>query len=78
MFDRVMSDKADNIDIVFHKEFHQWVIEWMKKEKKEKFESVRGYDFCISQVCQKEEERVKMFFELAEMFFEEIKQMKNC
>lgn len=66
--------EKDSVDSVFNREFHQWVREWIETNEKKTFDSQMGYDFYIMEVWENDEERVNMFFKLAELFLREIKE----
>lgn len=65
----------DPVDHAFKDQFHQWVRDWAVKNYGDEFDFPSGWGYVehIGQICKKEEERLKLFFELAEKFFMEIK-----
>ncbi|MCI8713640.1 MAG: hypothetical protein HFH23_15600 [Ruminococcus sp.] len=68
---RIHDRKAEEIDLVFKEEFHEWVRRWIKDNKGIVFDIDMGYFYYIQQVCENQEQCITMFFELSEDFFDE-------
>lgn len=72
LYNNLMSDRADDIDIAFKNQFHDWVRIQLEKKYKIKLEKNRDYLTYISEVYQDLEQGLKVFFELCDEFFIEM------
>lgn len=68
----IMTDRADNIDLAFKNQFHNWVRNDLEEKRAMKFNQERGYVFYISQTFPSAEQQIDAFFEMSERFFQEI------
>lgn len=72
LFNNIITDRADEIDIMFKNEFHHWVKTWLEKNEKIFFEEERDCVFYISETYQDLEKCLNKFFDLSLKFFHEI------
>lgn len=72
LYNNIITDRVDNIDLAFKNQFDEWVKLTLEKKKNISFNEQRNLLFYITQVCKSEEERLEMFFELCEEFFNQI------
>lgn len=70
LFNNIATHNADETDMMFKREFHEWVRKWIERNKNIVFDEDRNYLFYIQQVCQNQEQSVKLFFQLAREFFD--------
>lgn len=72
LYNNKVSNRADNIDIAFREDFHDWVKIQLEKTHNIKLDDHHNYLFYINEVYQNSEEGLKALFELSENFFEEM------
>ena len=77
LFERITSGRATMLDISFKKNFSIWVKEHLENTQGICLENGRNYYFYINKIYEEPEECLKVFFELSDMFFLEIKQHDN-
>lgn len=77
LYNNIRSGRADYVDMEFKWQFHEWVREWLKKNKNKMFDEERNYVFYIMQTYQDPEECLKIFFELCEEFFAGLSRKNN-
>lgn len=66
------NSSKNNINGIFESEFHEWVQKWIEKNKNILFEEERNYHYYIQNVCKTQEECFALFFELCDIFFDEL------
>ena len=65
------SMKRGTLNNYFKREFHEWVRRWIQQNKNIELDGSKNYLMYIQEVCETEKECLSMFFELAELFFQE-------
>lgn len=65
------SMKRGTLNNYFKREFHEWVRRWIEENKNIELDGSKNYLMYIQEVCEMEKECLSMFFELAELFFQE-------
>ena len=66
------ADRAEVVDSMFKYEFHNWVRNKLKKSRCVEFDIERDYVYYLSEVFEDPKERLDVFFEFCEEFFEEV------
>lgn len=64
--------KEGTVSYHFKCEFSEWVKVWIEKNRKIQLEGQRNYQLYIQEVCKTQQECLDMFFELSEIFFQEL------
>ncbi|MBS5064547.1 MAG: hypothetical protein KHZ58_12270 [Hungatella hathewayi] len=72
LYNNIISDRADNIDVAFKQQFHDWVKMRLENKHNIDLEAHHNYLFYINEVYQNSEEGLKVLFELSNDFFREI------
>ncbi len=68
LYNNIESNRADEIDIKFKKDFHEWVRMMLQKKYFVKLEEGHNYLYYICHVIPDKREQVGVFFELAIVF----------
>ena len=72
LYNNIISGRADNIDMAFKQQFHNWVKVRLQKTHNIELETHHNYLFYINEVYQNSEKGLKVLFELSDDFFKEI------
>ncbi len=72
LYSNINADRAEDCDLIFKHEFHDWVRDKLEKDRDVELASGRSYVFYLSEVFKEPKERLDAFFELCEEFFNEM------
>ncbi len=69
LFNNLINDNADELDLKFKKYFHDWVKKYIESTHKVSLEPNRNYVDYINYVFPNNEQRIQAFFSLCRIFF---------
>lgn len=69
LYNNIVNENADDLDMKFKNEFHDWVKEFLESRYNIRLELHRNYVYYINQVYCSNEQKIEVFFSLCRVFF---------
>ncbi len=72
LYNNIVTNRADHIDIMFKEQFHEWVRIEIEKKYNIQYEKNHNYLYYITKTCQDSKQSLEEFFVLCNSFFKMI------